>query len=144
MTKYIKVDWPDSQKFSDNEKCYIAIPVNREDYETSGNTYMVPEELYNEVMYELQFPKKYENTNLGTIVLYKTKAVVNGVETFWYDADDLHRGDLVLVYKYETKEWVISKCVACPLNLTILLEDQSLFIGLNCKFIGHYNPERLF
>ena len=52
MTKYVKVDWPESQKFSEYKECYIAILNDREDYTPIGNIYMVPEDLYNKVMYE--------------------------------------------------------------------------------------------
>lgn len=52
MIKYVKVDWPESQEFSKYKECYIAIPNDREDYTPIGNIYMVPEDLYNKVMYE--------------------------------------------------------------------------------------------
>lgn len=57
MTKYVKVDWPESQKFSEYKECYIAIPNDREDYTPIGNIYMVPEDLYN----KLTFPETYKN-----------------------------------------------------------------------------------
>lgn len=133
MTKYIKVDWPDSQKFQDDKgdyssEIYIA--------DTYPPLIFVPEDLYGEVMYKLEFPKKYENTNLGTIVCYETRAVINGEDIYWYDEDLLKRGSKVLVYKHDTKEWIITKCVACSFNMPILLEDKALFPGINCEIIG--------
>lgn len=136
MTKYIKVDWPESQKFIDYRECYIAIPNDPTDYEPSGNTYMVPENLYNKVMYKLQFPKKYENTNLGTIVCYENRAVVNGNETFWYDKSTLKRGSTVLVYNHDLDKWIITTCISCSFNMPVLVKDKDCIIGINSKLIG--------
>lgn len=47
---YIKVEWPESQKFIDYKECYLSIPNDPMDYEPYGNTYMVPEGLYNKVI----------------------------------------------------------------------------------------------
>lgn len=144
MTKYIKVDWPDSQRFADNEECYIAIPIDPTNYEISGNTYMVPEDLYNEVMNKLEFPKKYENTNLGTIVCYETRAIVNGNQTYWYDESNIQKGNIALIYNHNDDKWYISKIVACSEGFPIVLEDSSLLVGINCELIGHYDPELPF
>lgn len=135
MTKYIKVDWPEYQKFEEHERCnecYTCKVYGDDDIFAM----MIPEDLYNEVMYKLQFPKRYEDTNLGTIVLYETRAVINGERTFWYDLSLLKRGDTVLVYKNETKEWIITTCVACSMNMPILLKEDGLFPNLNCEIIG--------
>lgn len=139
MTKYIAVEWPESQKFVDYKECYLAIPNDPTDYEPSGNTYMVPEDLYNEVIYKLQFPKKYENTNLGTIVCYETRAVVNE-EPYWYDESDIRRGNIALIYD-ENGNWHTSKIVACSKGFPIMLEDSEFIIGINCELIGHRDPE---
>ena len=125
MTKYVKVDWPDSQYFYDKGGCYNVC--------NDPPLVFVPEDLYDEVMYKLQFPKKYENTNLGTIVCYETRAIVNGNETFWYDLSCLKKGDEVLVYnhdipsEYGRPEWIITTCKACDKGLPILLDDQYVF-----------------
>ena len=140
MVKYIKVDWPEYQKFEEHERageCYSCTVYGDPDIYAM----MVPEDLYEEVMYKLQFPKKYEDTNLGTIVCYETRAVVNGDETFWYDESNIKRGNKVLTYNHNTKEWHISTCVASSFNMPILLEDKSLIVGINCEIIGHYDPE---
>ena len=142
MIKYVKVDWPESQKFSDNERCYLALSNDPTDYEPSGNTYMVPEDLYEEVMYKLQFPKKYENTELGTIVCYETRAIINGEDVYWYDEDMIEKGSSVLVYNHTVKnrpKWIISKCVSCSWGFPIILEDALLCPGINCEIIGIKN-----
>lgn len=146
MVKYIKVGWPELQRFQqldEYDQCYEYIGSSE-----SNDWYIfVPEDLYNEVMYKLQFPKKYENTNLGTIVCYETRAIVNGNETFWYDLSDLKRGNKVLVYNhdipsgYNEPEWIITTCKACSEGLPIILEDNVVIPGINCEIIGHYNPE---
>ena len=132
MTKYVKVDWPESQKFMEYEdETYVCA-------ESSG-TLFVPENLYDEVMYKLEFPKKYENTELGTIVCYETRAVVNGEDTYWYDEDLIKKGSEVLIYNHEIEnypKWIISKCIACSTGFPILFEDRNLLPGINCEIIG--------
>ena len=132
MTKYVKVDWPESQKFMEYEdETYVCA-------ESSG-TLFVPENLYDEVMYKLEFPKKYENTNLGTIVCYETRAIVNGEDTYWYDEDLIKKGSEVLIYNHEIEnypKWIISKCKACSTGFPILFEDRNLLPGINCEIIG--------
>lgn len=135
MTKYIKVDWPESQKFDGYEECFVVTTNNPWDRATTGSL-MVPEDLYNEVMYKLQFPKKYENTNLGTVVCYETRAVVNGEQTFWYDESNLKRGSTVLVYNHDLDKWIITTCTSCSLNMPILVADKKCIIGINTELIG--------
>lgn len=135
MTKYIKEDWPEYQAFMEHpdfrERCF---------YCADDNSYFIPEDLYDEVTYKLQFPKKYENTNLGTIVCYETRAVVNGDQSYWYDESDIQKGNIALIYD-ENGNWHTSKIVACSKGFPIILEDSEFVIGINCELIGHYNPE---
>lgn len=136
MIKYIKVDWPDYQKFEEHERaneCYTCI-VYEDIY-----SLMVPEDLYNEVMQKLQFPKKYENTNLGTIVCYETRAVVNQ-ETYQYDESDIRKGNIALIYD-KNGNWHTSKIIACAKGFPIMLEDSEFIIGINCELIGYRDPE---
>ena len=136
MTKYVVVEWPEYQVFMEHprfsEECH---------YCPDSNTYFVPEDLYDEIMYKLEFPKKYENTNLGTIVCYETRAIINGSETFWYDLSDLKKGNRVLIYNHDTKEWIITTCTACSNNIPILVEDTNCIIDINSEIIGHNNLE---
>lgn len=147
MTKYVLVHWPEIQNYVDNprfKECYSCNALeNSGDDDDYQPAYMVPEDLYDEVMYKLEFPKKYENTNLGTIVCYETRAVINGEDSYWYDEGLLKRGCKVLVYKHDTKEWIITKCIACSFNMPILLEDKTLFPGINCKIIGVKQEENI-
>ena len=68
MIKYIKTDWPEYQEFMErpdfHERCFFC---------AEDNSYFIPEDLYNEIDDKLEFPKKYEDTNLGTIVCYETR-----------------------------------------------------------------------
>lgn len=131
MTKYIKVDWPESQNFIGKTGCYDACD--------DPPLVFVPEDLYDEVMNKLEFPKKYEDTNLGTIVCYETRAVVNGEDTYWYDENLIKKGSEVLIYNHEIEnypKWIISKCVACSTGFPILFEDRNLLPGINCEIIG--------
>lgn len=136
--KYVKVEWPESQQFMDNEECYMAIPIDPISCKPYGHTCMVPEELYN----KLQFPKKYEDTNLGTIICYENYAVVNGTTNYWYDLTDVKKGNIALIY--DGTNWHTSKIVACSKSFPILLEDSEFLIGINCEFIGHNDPEMPF
>lgn len=137
MTKYIKVDWPESQKFDGYEECFVVMTNNPWDRDATGSL-MVPEELYEKVLYKLQFPKKYENTNLGTVVCYETRAIVNE-EIYWYDEEDIKRGNIALIYD-ENGNWHTSKIVACSKGFPIMLEDSEFIIGINCELIGHRDP----
>lgn len=134
MTKYIKKEWPDYQIFMEH-------PKFREDcfYYSEDNSYFIPEYLYNEVMNSLEYPKKYENTKLGTIVCYETRAIVNGDTNYWYD--DIKKGNIALVYNHDDKEWYTSEIVACSDGFPIILENPELLIGINCELIGSYDPE---
>lgn len=145
MTKYIKEEWPEYQEFMEHpdfyEKCFFC---------SEDSSYFIPEDLYDEVTYKLQFPKKYDNTNLGTIVCYEDRAVINGNETFYYDLSDLQKGNKVLVYNYnipdgyDRPKWIITECKACAEGLPILLTDPILNPGIDCDIIGHYNPNLPF
>lgn len=137
MVKYICVEWPEYQFFMDHQRfmdeCY---------YCPDANVYFVSEDLYDEVMNKLEFPKKYEDTNLGTIVCYETRAVVNGEGTYWYDEDLIKRESEVLIYNHDIEnypKWIISKCVACSEGFPILFEDSNLLPGINCEIIGVRN-----
>lgn len=136
MTKYIYVEWPEYQIFMEHPRfekdCY---------YCPDASIYFIPEDLYNEVMNGLEFPKKYEDTNLGTIVCYETRAVVNGNETFYYDLSDIRKGDKVLIYNREEDKWIITNCQSAVQGFPILLEEKELLDGINCEIIGHYDPE---
>lgn len=134
MVKYICVEWPEYQIFMGHsrfrEDCY---------YCPDSSVYFIPEDLYEEVTYKLQFPKKYENTELGTIVCYETRAVVNGEDTYWYDEDLIKKGSEVLIYNHEIEnypKWIISKCIACSTGFPILFENRNLLPGINCEIIG--------
>ena len=134
MVKYICVEWPEYQIFMEHprfrEECY---------YCPDSSVYFIPEDLYEEVTYKLQFPKKYENTELGTVVCYETRAVVNGEDTYWYDEDLIKKGSEVLLYNHEIEnypKWIISKCIACSTGFPLLFEDRNLLPGINCEIIG--------
>lgn len=136
MVKYICVEWPEYQIFMEHprfgEDCH---------YCPDSSVYFIPEDLYEEVTYKLQFPKKYENTNLGTIVCYENYAVVEGTTNYYYDESDIKKGNIALVYCYDNKNWYISKIVACSDGFPIMLENSNLLIGINCELIGHRDPE---
>lgn len=120
------------------KECYVGIP--NENDPTEG--WFVPEDLYEEVMYKLQFPKRYENTNLGTIVCYETRAIVNGEDIYWYDENMIKKGSKVLIYNHDIDnrpQWIVSKCIACTEGFPVVFEDAMLLPGINCEIIGVSN-----
>lgn len=139
MIKYIKVDWPELQKFQE-------LPEYNECYEYLGYTdhsywcIFVPEELYYKVIIKEEFPKKYPNTNLGTIVCYENYAVVEGTTNYYYDESNIQKGNIALIHD-ENGNWHTSKIVACSDGFPIILEDSDFVIGINCELIGHRDPE---
>lgn len=46
MTKYILVEWPESQQYIGHPECFLCTPLdwNEEDY---NDAYFVPEHIYN-------------------------------------------------------------------------------------------------
>lgn len=138
MNKYVILGWPEVQKFMDNERWSECRALISDDAE-----YAIPEDLYEEVMYKLQFPKKYENTNLGTIVCYETRAIVNGEETFWYDCTP-KKGDKILIYNHSNKTWKIVTCIANQEGFPMLIDNKEGIIGFNDEIIGSYDLEISF
>ena len=136
MVKYIILGWPEIQKFMDHPRWDECKMIASDDIE-----YAIPEDLYDDVEYKSQFPKKDKSTNLGTVVWYEDKVIVNGDKVFWYDLSDLKKGNKVLVYNSENDKWVITQCVSAVKGFPILLEEDKLLDGMNCKIIGHYDPE---
>lgn len=139
MTKYVKVDWPESQKFQDANGNFQSGIYLADIYPP---LIFVPEDLYEEVAYKLQFPKKYENTNLGTVVCYETRAIVNGEDIYWYDENMIKKGSKVLIYNHDIDnrpQWIVSKCVACAEGFPVVFEDAMLLPGINCEIIGVSN-----
>ena len=132
MEKYIKLYWPESQKFMEYEECY-TITNTKNDSIT-----FVPENLYDEITYKNQFPKEYD-TNIGKITCYENCAIIDKHKPFMYDRK-IKKGDKLLLYVHDSDEWIISKCMASNLGLPIVIEDRTLLIGINCELIGSYNP----
>lgn len=131
MEKYVRLSWPESQKFMEYKECY-TIDV---DHDTIT---FIPEELYNEITYKNQFPKEY-NTNIGKITCYENCALIDRHKPFMYDRE-IKKGDKLLLYVHDSDKWIISKCKANSDGFPILIEDSTLIIGINCELIGSYNP----
>lgn len=140
MTKYIMVAWPEIQYYMDHERWNDCIACqNVRNHQCPDDAWMVPEEVYEEVSYKRQFPKTYENTKVGKVVCYYDKAVVNDSEVFEYDKE-LKKGDKVLIYDQDNKDWIITECTA-PFNgnLPCLFKDNHLLVGINCEIIGYHD-----
>lgn len=134
--KYVKVEFPNYSKFETHERineCYVCRTYGEE----STTVLMVPEDLYNEIMMKLEFPKKYENTNLGTIICYENYALVNGKDYYWYDQSDVKTGDTALIYDYDTDQWLVTTITAYSKGFPMLFEDSNKVDGINCEFIGY-------
>ena len=129
MTKYIKVSWPEYQE-------YMEHPYFRERsyYITEDNSYMIPEDLINEVDSGLIIPKIYENTSLGTVVLYETHAIVKGEEIFYYEQPK--KEDKLLIYLLDKKDFMTATCKAVNKDMPILIEELNLLEGVHFEIIG--------
>lgn len=137
MTKYIKVDWPDSQRFADNEECYIAIPVDPTNYEISGNTYMVPEDLYNEVMEERMFPAE-QDIDLGHLTINKDSITLSTTDetiTFVYDYTRIPRNTRILFYSPDKGYWISKSTVTVFGSMPGIYENGEI-PGINCEIVG--------
>lgn len=131
------VTWPEVQDYMEHERWGDCIACqNVRDHSCPDGAWMVPEEVYKEIKYKKQFPKIYENTEIGKVVCYHDRAVVNDSEVFKYDTEP-KKGDKVLVYIPDIKDWFITECTASSNgDLPYLLEEFHLLIGINCELIG--------
>lgn len=139
MSKYVLVEWPEIQNYMEHPRyseCYSGNSIN--ETETAG-VWFVPEDLYEEVEYKLQFPKVYENTSIGTVTCMENYAIVKSTEEYFWYGKELKKGCKVLVYLNDAKDFVITACKAYSPGLPILLENNSLLPGLNCEIIGVSN-----
>lgn len=133
MDKYIKVDWPDSQKFINYNECYYGLPKEEDN---TYYCYFVSEDLYNEVMNN---PKVYESVNLGTITFYKNYTFADN-HCFWHDRNP-QKNDKLLIYNKNTEDYKIVTCIASQEGFPILTDDKGVTIGIFDELIGSYDPE---
>lgn len=137
MIKYIKVDWPEYQKFEEHNRiseCYTVKVYGDDDIQSL----MVPEDLYNEVQYPQPYCRIYKDTSLGTVECYDDKAVVNDDEIFWYDKE-INKGDKLLVYNHNTKDWKIVTCTTSAEGFPILTDDKDVLFGITDELVGIKN-----
>lgn len=127
--KYIKVNWPEYQE-------YMEHPYFREMsyYHANDNSYFIPEDLINQVESGLICPYVYENTSLGNVTLYETYATVNEKETFYYK--EPKRGDKLLIFLYDKKDFMIATCKAASKGMPILIDELNLLEGIHFEIIG--------
>ena len=137
VDKYVKLTWPESQKFMEYEECYAV--SNGEE----NGIMFVPEDLYYEIIEDSAFPRKFD-TNLGEIICNKDYAVVEGWSDFFYYVRNPKKGDILLLYVIDSDEWRISKCTGSAPGFPLLVEDSTLLIGINCELIGSYDPDKSF
>lgn len=137
------VSWPEVQDYMEHPRwneCIFCQDIDG--HPCPDFTYMIPEDIYKEVMYKLQFPKVYKNTNLGTIVCYEDKVVINEKDIYLYDEDSIKSGSKILIHNHNVEdlpEWIISKCMSCSAGFPLLLDDSRLCPGINCEIIGVNN-----
>lgn len=116
MIKYIKVEWPEMQKFQDlpnyEDECY--------EHE-SGIATFVPENLYNEVMNPpFKIPDEYK-------------------DKFEMFPISIKRGQNVLIIMNDTRELRVVKAATswkASNNFPLILENLTLLEGLDYEIIG--------
>lgn len=136
MIKYIKVDWPEYQKFEEHDRineCYTCKVYGENDI----FSLMVPEDLYYEVVYKKTLPFVYKDEDLGIIKCYEDRAILNNTEVFVYDRY-LEKGNKLLVYNHNSKKWKIVNCVSAAKGFPILTDDKEVFIGLTDELVGSH------
>ena len=115
-TKYIAVEWPEYQIFMEHprfrEECYFC---------PDANIYFIPEDLHDEIMYPpYELPEEYR-------------------ENYTMDFDHIKRGQNLLVSIDDIGELRVIKAASnwkAFDPFPILLEDEVLLDGFNCKVIA--------
>lgn len=131
--KYILVSWPDVQTYMGHPRwneCIFCKEIPG--HSCPDCSYMIPEDLYNEINEE----DEIIYSNLGKIVISDDYATIEGVKYF-YDTDNMSRGDIVVIYDPYNNIYELTKCVACTTGMPIILEDSSKILGINCQFVGY-------
>lgn len=120
MNKYVLVEWPEIQDYMDHPRyneCYIVTPIIGENY---ISTYVVPEDLYEEIQYK-KAPKEIEFEG----ELY---------DMVWFH---IEKGDKILV---ETETGLESLTAATsykpPFYGYILFEEKTYLPGISCEILG--------
>lgn len=134
MTKYIKVSWPECQDYMQHPRwneCIFCIEI--EGHPCSDSTYMIPEDLYDEI--NNKFIEHELETNLGTILVTEFYAKVNN-ELFFYNRE-IKKDDKVLLYDTSTDEYIITSCTLSSHGVPYMFEGSNT--RLTCKIIGSYN-----
>lgn len=120
MIKYIKVEWPEIQDFMHHPRwneCIFCTEI--EGHPCSDNTYMVPEDLYDEITNpHYQLPEEYSN--------------------FTMEFDKIKGGQNCLIVTVGGTYKVVKSMVNYNIydSLPIIFEQGDLIEGINCKLIA--------
>lgn len=127
------VSWPEIQDYMEHPRwneCIFCTEI--EGHPCPDNTYMIPEDLYNN-----KFVEKTIETNLGKILFTEYHAVLND-KNYYYNRL-IRRDDKVLLYDKDNDKYVITSCIGFAPGSHYLFEDRELLLGKNCDLIGSYN-----
>lgn len=115
MTKYIKVEWPETQKFQELDNYDDLV---YEHHETGTPTLFVPEDLYREVMDPYELPDEYK-------------------ENFTTNFDRIERGQKVLVEDSESGRLYTVEAMTSWIgdSMPCLLSGGYL-PGINCYIVA--------
>lgn len=134
--KYVKVSWPEIQDFMNHTRWSECIFCQSIDgHEVEDSTYMIPEDLYQEVMNKLIYPFTI-STNLGNMVVTPDSVKVNNV-VYSLDESELKKGSEVLLYSPEENRYWTTICTAWASGFPPVFADSSTLI--DTEIIGIKN-----
>lgn len=135
MTRYIKVDWPESQDYIEHSRfneCYNALILDKSD--NYANTLFVPEDLYEEIQIDKLYPVE-ANISLGHLKIKSNYIELNGIK-YTRNIHSLKKGSEVILYSDDKGYW-ITKCIAYSDRFPPIFEDSSTLI--DSEIIGIRN-----
>lgn len=139
MTKYILVEWPNTQYFMEHPRyseCYHCDGVDFNNRETCG-ALMVPEDLYEEIELNKLYPAEFD-IPIGHIKITMNEVELNGIK-YTREESQLQKGSEVILYNPEKGYW-ITKCLCWQYGFPMIFEDNSTLI--DSEIIGIRNEEK--
>lgn len=134
------VSWPEIQDYMEHPRwneCIFCTEI--EGHPCPDSTYMIPEDLYDEV--NNKFIEREIETNLGLIHFTEFCAIVNN-GMYFYDRN-IHKNDKVLLYMLDySDQYIITTCISAAKGFPHLFEDSTLLEGVNCEIIGSRPTDR--
>lgn len=137
-TKYVLVYWPEIQDYMNHpryKECFLCESLDEDDGEPVVSTYMVPEDLYEEIEIGKLYPAEFD-IPLGHIYITENEVILNGIKKYTRDESELKRGSEVILYSPDRGYWTTT-CTSCSWGFPPLFEDNPDI--LNTELLGIKN-----